>query len=252
MIRVFLLSLVFASALNAQPYDFIPKEYHLMTSEEKAKLVPPYTGVSFLMDDGKYLENKDVAAMKANGGYEQLFYGDKKGNVRIIVSRKLSDAELQKRKEDYLKLKTESHEKLNALIGKPFPEMGLTNLDGTPFSVTNSGKSTVLYFWFTNCPECEKILPEFNKLYNTYKDRFNFVSPTLDNKQLVEKYVKTHITPQPKLVAGSELKKQYIDFFPTVMILDREGNILAVQDATGMIENLKVKLYEISSKNKVK
>ncbi|RZJ24302.1 MAG: hypothetical protein EOO48_14635, partial [Flavobacterium sp.] len=115
-----------------------------MTDAEKEKLVPPFVGVSFLMEDGKYLENKDVAAMKASGGYQQIFYGDKKGNVRIIVTRKLSAAEQAARKADFDKLNTESEQRIATFPGEKLPDFSFTTIEGSTFTMP-ANVPTVLY-----------------------------------------------------------------------------------------------------------
>src|SRR5690606_7354924 len=55
----------------------------------------------------------------------------------------------------------------SALIGKPFPEFGLTSLDDTERTLTRAdllGKPALVNVWATWCPSCRAEHPVLNKL----------------------------------------------------------------------------------------
>lgn len=230
---------------RAQQYDFVPKEYHLMTAEEKEKLKPPFKGVSFLMENGKYLANKDVALMK-KGGYEQLYFGDSTGNVRIIVNRKLTESELEQRKQSYDNLRQESDQALAGMKGKNLADLGLTYLDGHSFEA-GSDKPTLYFFWFAKCGQCERLITEINRQSQKYKGKMDFVSPTLDNKEAAENFLKNRRLPQPLLADKAVLATQRIDFFPTIIIADKEGKVLMASSQENLAQELEDFLGQLFS-----
>ena len=62
-----------------------------------------------------------------------------------------------------------SEVKINGWIGKPVPAFEVTTLEGE--SITEKdlvGKNTLIFFWLTRCPVCQRITPNMVELYERY------------------------------------------------------------------------------------
>ncbi len=69
---------------------------------------------------------------------------------------------------------------------------GITTVNDT-FDLANiNDKVVVLHFWTTGCAPCIAELPDFDQIFNSYKDsNILFVSIALDNKIRLQKYYKS-------------------------------------------------------------
>jgi len=115
--------------------------------------------------------------------------------------------------------------------------------------VLKKGKITVLDFWFVGCGACMNDFPEFQKLYTDYKkdpniqflsvnqpyprdmevDRFKYLTDAGFNFPMA-------VTPDTGLI--NNLK---ISVYPTVIILDTDGNVIFkgnIKDATAKVKEL--------------
>ncbi|MFD1423608.1 TlpA family protein disulfide reductase [Laceyella tengchongensis] len=56
------------------------------------------------------------------------------------------------------------------------PNFTLRTIDGKKIELyRNQGKPTIINFWATWCPPCKKEMPYFQKAYDQYKDKVNFI-----------------------------------------------------------------------------
>jgi thiol-disulfide isomerase/thioredoxin len=56
------------------------------------------------------------------------------------------------------------------------PNFILRTIDGKEIELyRNQGKPTIINFWATWCPPCKKEMPYFQKAYDQYKDKVNFI-----------------------------------------------------------------------------
>ncbi|MCB0473176.1 MAG: TlpA family protein disulfide reductase [Flavobacteriaceae bacterium] len=134
---------------------------------------------------------------------------------------------------------------LSDYIGKQLPEMILTDLNGKKISMKElNGKPTLINFWFTACAPCIDEMPVLNKIYDRYKDDYNFIAVTYEPKDKVEKFLKKHsykflhIVDAKKLTDELELKA-----YPVNLFLDKNGivkfsenGIPYIKDETGKTE----------------
>jgi len=111
------------------------------------------------------------------------------------------------------------------------------------------GKITVLDFWFVGCGACMNDFPEFQKLYADYKtdpniqflsvnqpyprdmevDRFKYLTDAGFNFPMAA-------TPDTSLITNLQ-----ISVYPTVIILDSDGNVIFkgnIKDATAKVKEL--------------
>lgn len=133
--------------------------------------------------------------------------------------------------------------------GQRFSKFNFKDLNGKFFSSENTkGKIVVVKFWFIHCQKCVEEMPELNELFDSFKNKENFVflSLALDSKTDLQKFLKIKqfnypIVPNQKSFLVNELK---INPYPTHIILDENGIILKV------VTNVKELKMALKSLNK--
>ena len=141
-----------------------------------------------------------------------------------------------------------------ATTGNAAPDFTLPATDNTQHTLSaQKGKVVLVEFMAPWCPHCQADAPEFNKLHDTYKDKgvqIYAVSATAWGKDYQPPDVKPPITMQDMIWFRDTFNVQYpmlfdpelkasnaykIEYYPTVYIIDKAGNIfgkyLAEQDA---------------------
>ncbi len=119
--------------------------------------------------------------------------------------------------------------------GKKFPAISVKDnhekeLDLSAFL---DRKYILLDFWYSNCNPCVAQFPHLNTIYSTYKDKgFEIVGISTDKSELknnwlraIEKYQIQW--PQFWDMDGIESSKLFIYVFPTTILLDSNGSIIA-------------------------
>jgi thiol-disulfide isomerase/thioredoxin len=133
------------------------------------------------------------------------------------------------------------------LTGKPLELEGVTAL-GTEFDWTvYRGKTVLVLFWATRCRHCQEQMPEIKALHERLGERgFDIVGISLDRSQeALAKYLEENAINWTNLV-GKEvrniIKKYSIRGVPTMILVDREGNVVTlgnkIAELTPQIENL--------------
>lgn len=131
---------------------------------------------------------------------------------------------------------------LSDYLNKPLPETKLTDFNGEEFSLTKlNGKPTLVNFWFTTCAPCIDEMPVLNKIYDKYKDNFNFIAVTFESKKKVDKFLKKHTYKFLQIVNAKEFTdKLGIEAYPVNLFIDKNGivkfsenGIPYIADATG-------------------
>ena len=124
--------------------------------------------------------------------------------------------------------------KLMQDLNKPAPKFSLSWLDGGQLTSGDLlGKIVVLDFWATWCGPCNQEFPEYQKLYQRYKDnpRVSLVAVNTSwNNDSVEKaknflQAKSYNFPAAYDEDGSVTGQFNITGIPTLIILDKSGNI---------------------------
>jgi thiol-disulfide isomerase/thioredoxin len=116
------------------------------------------------------------------------------------------------------------------LVGKPAPELVVTDIQGNSISLEQlKGKTVLLDFWTTWCPPCLADAPSLEKLYSKYGGKnLMIVSISMnEEREVVEQFLKKHTRSFPVvLTTENELPRPYqIGEFPTYMVIAPDGTL---------------------------
>lgn len=103
------------------------------------------------------------------------------------------------------------------------------------------GKPVVMNFWATWCGYCKKEMPDFQEVYEEYKDKveFLFINSTDGSRETREK-AETYLQEQGYTIPAfydEDLDVVYtysVNSLPTTMLLDKQGRVAAY--APGLVE----------------
>ena len=109
------------------------------------------------------------------------------------------------------------------------PEFTLKDLKGDTFKLADTrGKVVILNFWSTGCKPCKDEMPQFEMLYNKYKDKgLLFVGMSLADPESASSFVAAKGITFPIVTATRKVASDYggIQWIPTTFVIDREGYI---------------------------
>ncbi len=123
--------------------------------------------------------------------------------------------------------------------GAPAFAATFKTLDGKPATLAEwKGKVVVLNFWATWCPPCLAEIPTLEAGRKKYASRgVAFIGAAVeDSADLVRDFAKEHNISYPLVMAGSgngitllQALGNEVAGLPFTMVLDREGNVVAVK-----------------------
>ncbi len=136
------------------------------------------------------------------------------------------------------------------LLGKPLALAGVTAL-GTEFDWDSyRGKVVLVDFWATWCGPCRAAMPQVKELYEQLREQgFDIVGVNLDKDQeQLAKYLDENEIAWTNLVGdeATEIAKKYgVTAIPTMILVDREGTVVA---AGNKLDTLKPALDRLVKK----
>jgi thiol-disulfide isomerase/thioredoxin len=116
------------------------------------------------------------------------------------------------------------------LAGKTAPELAVSDIQGTPVTLSAlKGKVVLLDFWTTWCGPCRADGPALDKLYAKYgvEDLVIIAISVSEERATVENFLKEHPHKYPIILTSeNEMPRPYqVAVFPTYVIVDRDGAI---------------------------
>ncbi|MBU4538674.1 MAG: TlpA family protein disulfide reductase [Weeksellaceae bacterium] len=108
------------------------------------------------------------------------------------------------------------------------------NVPSTNLKNFKGDKLIFLNFWGTWCPPCREEWPTIQKLYDSKKQKIDFVLIAMqDEEAAVLKFMKDNQYTAPVYIAQSPITNNVLPkVFPTTFLLDKNGRILLKEDAS--------------------
>ena len=125
------------------------------------------------------------------------------------------------------------------MLGKPFAVEGVL-IDGAKFDwAAYKGKYVLVNFWATWCGPCMQEIPHVEKYYKLYREKgFEVVGVNLDNEvDRLKQMLSLQPLPWPTVVSPDAGARGFdtplavqcgVDAIPFMILLDREGKVLAL------------------------
>ena len=136
-------------------------------------------------------------------------------------------------------------------VGKQFPELSLTVLDGKKTSVSqllSENKVTLVEFWAAWCSVCKKSFPEVDALAKQHADKgFGVLGLNTDDDLSdltdIRKFLKDTSVGFPIVLSNAEevYEKTKIKGVPTAALVDSKGKVLAFYTSMRKAEKAQLK-----------
>ena len=131
-----------------------------------------------------------------------------------------------------------------AVAAAPAPTFELVTFSGKAYSKESlKGQPTLLVFWASWCPVCQKELPVLGRYYTKDKPtQLRVISIGFsDLRGNIERYVKAHpdtfVFPTAFDIDNDVAQAFKVTATPTIVLLDAHGNIVLVHRGAGVLQN---------------
>ncbi len=131
-----------------------------------------------------------------------------------------------------------------AVAGAPAPAFEVVTFAGEAYSRDSlKGQPTLLVFWASWCPVCQKELPVLGRFYTKDKPgQLRVLSIGFsDLRGNIERYVKAHpesfVFPTAFDIDNDVAQAFKVTATPTLVLLDAQGNIVLVHRGAGVLQN---------------
>ncbi len=136
------------------------------------------------------------------------------------------------------------------LAGKAAADFKLSSMDGKEFSLSAlRGKVVLIDFWASWCAPCRKDMPALEKIYADFRGS-GLVMIGMDageDQDTVSKFLQQTKLSYPIVLAGemNVLESYSVTAFPTLVLIDREGNIALYHVGSGSEAELRAALAKL-------
>lgn len=131
--------------------------------------------------------------------------------------------------------------------GTVAPDFKLKSPDGKTYSLSAfRGKTVVLDFWASWCPDCRKDAPELVRLYSEYHPKgVEFIGVSMDTdvqawKNAIQKYGIEYLqVSELKKFKETDISKSYgINWIPSLVVIDKDGKVLLSTVVSSKVDQL--------------
>jgi len=129
-------------------------------------------------------------------------------------------------------------------VGMKAPEFSLPNMQDSSIALSSlTGKVILVDFWASWCGPCRAIIPMIKRLHNRYQQKgFEVIGVSLDNNK--EQWLRAikgmgmqYLQVIDADAWASKVAAQYfINEIPTSFLIDKEGNIVAINAEGAKLE----------------
>jgi len=130
-------------------------------------------------------------------------------------------------------------------------DFALKDLDGRNVNLSDyKGKTIVLYFMATWCPECRGAIPQLKEIYSLYntKGLVFLMIDVMESKEKVAAFSRKYNIPYPILLddEGKVYRSYGVGGVPVKALIDRDGRIISWNCRS--FDNLLAKQFDVNAK----
>ena len=131
--------------------------------------------------------------------------------------------------------------------GQTAPDFTMKTVEGTDFSLSQlKGKTIVIDFWASWCPDCRKDAPEIVRMYRKYHENgIEFVGISMDTnvetwQNAISKYeIEYPQVSELKKFKETDIAKAYgVKWIPSMVVVGADGKVLLSTVMSGKVDHL--------------